>query len=61
MKNHISIITVNYNTPEDTKATIQSLSDINHSGFDYRVIVVDNGSKEKIGRASCRERVSHGV
>ena len=48
MKNHISIITVNYNTPEDTKATIQSLSDINHSGFDYRVIVVDNGSKETL-------------
>lgn len=46
MKNHISIITVNYNTPEDTKATVQSLSEINHSGFDYRVIVVDNGSKE---------------
>ena len=46
MKNHISIIIVNYNTPEDTKATIQSLSEINHSGFDYRIIVVDNGSKE---------------
>ena len=46
MKNHISIIIVNYNTPDDTKATIQSLSEINHSGFDYRIIVVDNGSKE---------------
>lgn len=46
MKNHISIITINYNTPEDTKATIQSLGEISHSGFDYRIIVVDNGSKE---------------
>lgn len=46
MKNHISIIIVNYNTPDDTKATIQSLSEITHSGFDYRVVVVDNGSKE---------------
>ena len=46
MKNHISIIIVNYNTPDDTKATIQSLSEINHSGFDYRIVVVDNGSKE---------------
>ncbi|AKM81441.1 MAG: Glycosyltransferase [Candidatus Pacebacteria bacterium GW2011_GWF2_38_9] len=48
MKNHVSIITVNYNTPEDTKATIQSLADIAHNGFDYRVIVVDNGSKEPL-------------
>lgn len=48
MKNHVSIITVNYNTPEDTKATVQSLADIAHNGFDYRVIVVDNGSKEPL-------------
>lgn len=46
MKNHISIIIVNYNTPDDTKATIDSLSQIEHSGFDYRIIVVDNGSKD---------------
>ena len=46
MKNHISIIIVNYNTPEDTKAVIQSLSQITHNGFDYRIVVVDNGSKE---------------
>ena len=46
MKNHISIIIVNYNTPEDTRAVIQSLSQITHSGFDYRIVVVDNGSKE---------------
>jgi hypothetical protein len=46
MRNHVSIIIVNYNTPKDTKVVIQSLSDINHAGFDYRIIVVDNGSKE---------------
>ncbi len=46
MKSHISIIIVNYNTPEDTRAVIQSLSQITHSGFDYRIVVVDNGSKE---------------
>lgn len=46
MKNHISIIIVNYNTPDDTKATIDSLSQIEHLGFDYRIVVVDNGSKD---------------
>ncbi len=46
MKNHISIIIVNYNTPEDTKATIDSLSQIEHVGFDYRIVAVDNGSKD---------------
>lgn len=46
MKNHISIIIVNYNTPEDTKATIDSLNQIEHTGFDYRIVVVDNGSKD---------------
>lgn len=48
MKSHISVIIVNYNTPDDTKATIQSLSKINASGFDFRIIVVDNGSKEPL-------------
>jgi hypothetical protein len=46
MRKHVSVIIVNYNTPVDTKAVIKSLSQINHSGFDYRVVVVDNGSKE---------------
>ncbi len=48
MKNHISIIIVNYNTPLDTKAVVKSLQTINHSGFDYKIIVVDNGSKEPL-------------
>jgi len=46
MKKHVSIIIVNYNTPQETKDCIQSLSLINHTGFDYRIIIVDNGSKE---------------
>ena len=48
MKNHISIILVNYNTPDDTRDCIESLSKINHRGFDYNVIVVENGSKEPL-------------
>lgn len=48
MTNHISIIIVNYNTPEDTKAVIKSLLKIKHAGFDYKIIVVDNGSKDEL-------------
>lgn len=48
MRHHISIIIVNYNTPDDTKATIESLRDLSHRGFDYRIVVVDNGSKEPL-------------
>jgi GT2 family glycosyltransferase len=48
MKHHISIIIVNYNTPKDTKETIESLRDLKSLGFDYRIIVVDNGSKEAL-------------
>lgn len=48
MKHHISIIIVNYNTPQDTKETIESLREIRHQGFDYRIVVVDNGSKEPL-------------
>lgn len=48
MKNHISIIIVNYNTPEETKECLRSLADIETWGFDYKIIVVDNGSKESL-------------
>lgn len=48
MKHHISIIIVNYNTKEDTTATVASLKDLVHTGFEYRIIVVDNGSKEPL-------------
>ena len=45
MKNHISIIIVNYNTPDETKDCLRSLDNLETWGFDYQVIVVDNGSK----------------
>ena len=48
MKNHISIIIVNYNTPGETKECIESLADIETWGFTYQIIVVDNGSKEPL-------------
>lgn len=48
MKNHISIVVVNYNTPEDTKATVESLAKLDHTGFDYQIVIVDNGSKEPL-------------
>lgn len=48
MKKHISIVLVNYNTPDETKACLRSLSKIKHSGFNFQVIVVDNGSKESL-------------
>lgn len=48
MKNHISIIIVNYNTPDETKDCLRSLADIETWGFDYKIIVVDNGSKESL-------------
>lgn len=46
MKKDVSIIIVHYNTLKETKDCIQSLSDINHVGFNYHIVVVDNGSKE---------------
>jgi GT2 family glycosyltransferase len=48
MKNHISIIIVNYNTPQETKDCLRSLDDLEVWGFDYQIIVVDNGSKEPL-------------
>lgn len=48
MKNHISIIIVNYNTPDETKDCLRSLVDLETWGFEYKIIVVDNGSKEPL-------------
>jgi GT2 family glycosyltransferase len=48
MKNHISVIIINYNTPEDTSETVKSLDKIIKKGFDYNIVVVDNGSKEEL-------------
>ncbi|MDO5561213.1 MAG: glycosyltransferase family 2 protein [bacterium] len=42
----IAIIIVHYNTDEETKACLESLNEIKHENFDYRVILVDNASKD---------------
>ncbi len=41
----ISIIIVNYDTPKLTADCLSSLQTINHEGFRYNVLVVDNGSQ----------------
>lgn len=45
---HISIIIVHYNTPQETKDCLKSLQDIKTQGFEHSVIVVDNGSKKPL-------------
>lgn len=45
MKPQVSIIILNYNTPELTTACVQSI--IAHtSGVDYEIVLIDNGSAE---------------
>ena len=41
----IAIVILNWNTTDLTKTTIDSFLKINHSGFNYQIILVDNGSK----------------
>jgi GT2 family glycosyltransferase len=43
----IAVVTVNYNTAEDTTAFLHSLKHVKRSDLDLETIVVDNGSKEK--------------
>lgn len=43
----MGIITVNYNTAEDTNNLIHSIDTLSHHGFTLHTIIVDNGSKEK--------------
>lgn len=42
----IAIVTLNYNTAEDTKNFLHSLEKVETKGFSLEVIVVDNASKE---------------
>jgi GT2 family glycosyltransferase len=44
----ISIILVNYNTPQDTRACIDSLFRVKTKDFTFNVVVVDNGSKKPL-------------
>lgn len=41
---HISVVIVHYNSDTETRACLRSLSKVKTSGFDFSVIVVDNGS-----------------
>lgn len=41
----IAIVTVNYNTEEDTKNLLTSLKKINTSNFTFFTIIIDNGSE----------------
>lgn len=43
----IAIITVNFNGKEDTLEFLNSLKKLNTGGFEIKVIVVDNGSKDE--------------
>ncbi len=44
----ISIIVVNYDTTKLTLECLASLEQIEHSKFDYNVVVVDNGSQQEL-------------
>src|SRR5258708_40341915 len=41
----VAVVTVNYNTDEDTKALLRSLEHVKKNDFEIEIIVVDNGSK----------------
>lgn len=43
---HVSVVIVNYNSPEYTKKCLKSLSESQKVDFSYSVVVVDNGSKD---------------
>lgn len=55
----ISIILVNYNTPQETKACLDSLFQVKTKGFRFNVVVVDNGSKKPLQLPS--KYLEHGV
>jgi GT2 family glycosyltransferase len=42
----ITLVTTTYNTSEDTNILLQSLEKIKTDGFELKIIVTDNGSKE---------------
>lgn len=44
----ISIILVNYNTPEEIKNCLRSIEKIETGNFKFSTIIVDNGSKEPL-------------
>lgn len=54
----ISVIIINYNTPAVTKQAIQALLQ-NRANFDVEIILIDNGSKEKMIRDEWFREVVH--
>jgi GT2 family glycosyltransferase len=42
----IAVVTTTYNTPQDTNTLLQSLEKIKTDGFELKIIITDNGSKE---------------
>lgn len=42
----IAIVTTTYNTPQDTNNLLQSIEKIKTDGFELKIIITDNGSKE---------------
>jgi len=47
---HVSIILVDFNSHEETKECLLSLGQLNASGFNYDVVVVDNASLKPLTR-----------
>jgi len=51
MSNHkplISVVIVNYDTPKLTFECLESLQSIKTDGFDYNIVIVDNGSQKEL-------------
>jgi GT2 family glycosyltransferase len=42
----VAIIILNWNKPDLTIETVNSVLKINHSNFDYQIFLVDNGSSD---------------
>lgn len=44
---NVAIVLLNWNQPDLTIATIKSLQNISHNSYNYKIVVVDNGSTNK--------------
>ena len=53
----ITIVIPMYNSLPYIEKTIASILEQDYDRRDFDVLVVDDGSTDEIGRASCRERV----
>src|SRR5579871_5416214 len=47
MKKLITVVTLNFNTSNETHQFLTSMFKVNCKDFDLKIIIVDNGSKEK--------------